>query len=238
MRSPENEELRRPREGLQKNAIATDWILLFEQLRRSGIGERQQLTGAGHGPDVGLQYHGPLGFKRPDQVAMHIGERLDQNIHLAAAAQADRPGEVVAHAVVKQAGGLAFEDGLRLLEDLAFEASAADRAGDFSRLADRHPRAGRPGSAAPGTDHGRHRDRVTGAQPRVDLAHDITHVSKCSQPCRASYPAAPVRKPTRRREFGVERDGGLPFRAAGRRAPRDWRDCGPAESRRRRAVPP
>ena len=132
MGSSEDEELRRSREGLEKNAIATNWILLLEQLGRSGIGGREQLTGAGPGADIGLQHHRSLGFQGADQLAMDVGERLDQNVHLAAAAQADRPGEVIAHAVVKQAGRLAFEDGLRLLENLPFETPAADRAGDLS----------------------------------------------------------------------------------------------------------
>src|SRR2546430_17092098 len=38
MRSSEDEELRRPRERLEEGAIATNRILLLEQLGRSGIG--------------------------------------------------------------------------------------------------------------------------------------------------------------------------------------------------------
>src|SRR5438128_1381514 len=74
---------------------------------------------------------------------MHRRERFDQHIDLAAAAQPNGPGQVVTDAVVKQAGRLALEDRLRLLEDFPLETAAADGTGDLARLADRHPGAGR-----------------------------------------------------------------------------------------------
>src|SRR5207253_4818262 len=112
---------------------------------------------------------------------MHIGERFDQHVDFAPAAQPNRPGKVIADPVVKQGGRLAFEDGLRLFEDLALEASTADRPRDLSGLADRHPRPGWARRAPPGTDDGRDRYRIAGVEPGLDIAHDIAHVSKRSE---------------------------------------------------------
>src|SRR5437868_6043563 len=155
---------------------------------------------------------------------MHIGERFDQHVDFAPAAQPNRPGKVIADPVVKQGGRFAFEDGLRLFEDLALETSTADRPRDLSGLADGHPRPGWARRAPPGTDDGRDRYRIAGVEPGLDIAHDIAHVSKCSfvrplpAPASAAGPGA-----------------GSPSRAAARRAPRDWRGCAPAGSRRQTA---
>ena len=212
MRSSKDEELRRPREGFEERAIATNRILLVEQVGYSGIRGRQQLTGAGRGTNVGLQHDGPLGLEGADQVAMHPGERLDQHVHLAPATQTDGPGEVIAHAVVKQAGGLTFEDGLCLLEDLAFETSAADRARDLPGLADGHARAGRPGRTPPCADHGCHRHRVAAVEPRRHFGHDIAHIQSLGQALKPRSQAVAT--------TGVCRRTGRRFAVSSRSAPR------------------
>src|SRR5438445_13713805 len=106
---------------------------------------------------------------------MHRRERLDQHVDLAAAAQPNGPGQVVTDAVVKQAGRLALEDRLRLLEDFPLETAAADGTGDLARLADRHPGAGRPRGAPPRADDGGDGHRVASLQPRLDVGHDVAH---------------------------------------------------------------
>src|SRR5690242_17936184 len=101
-----------------------------------------------------------LGRHGGHEIAMHLTKWLNQHIDFAAAAEADRPGQVVADPVVKEAGRLSLKDRLGLLEDLALQTSAADRTGDLSRLADGHPGSRRPWRTAPGADHRRDRHRV------------------------------------------------------------------------------
>src|SRR5207245_11303056 len=91
---------------------------------------------------------------------MHRRERLDQHVDLAAAAQPNGPGQVVTDAVVKEAGRLALEDRLRLLEDFALETAADDRTGDLARLNDRNRGAG----------------RQRGTLPRVATGGDVSQV--------------------------------------------------------------
>src|SRR5712692_9467017 len=100
---------------------------------------------------------------------MHLGERLDEHVDLAAATQADGPGQVVADPIVKEGGRFPRQYRLCLLEDLALETPTADGTGDLSRLADGHPGAGGAGRTPPGADHGRDGDRVAAVQPRLDL---------------------------------------------------------------------
>src|SRR5205807_10224735 len=133
--------------------------------------------------------HRTLGGQRGHEIAMHRTEGLDEHIDLAAAAQADRPGEVVAHAVVKEAGRFPAEDRLRLFENLAFETAAADRSCDLPRPADGHPGSGGPRRTPPGADHRRDRHRVALLEPRLDVGHDVAHNSKCSA---LSFPSPAV----------------------------------------------
>src|SRR6202165_4493243 len=108
---------------------------------------------------------------------MPLAERLDEHVDFSAAAQPDVPREVVADAVVKQAGRFALEDRLGLLEALALEAATAHGTGDLARLADRHPGAGGPRGAPPGADHRREGHRVAAVQPRLDVGHDVAHAT-------------------------------------------------------------
>src|ERR1700737_3201951 len=116
-----------------------------------------------------------LGLQGGHEVAMHLGEWLDEDIDFTPAAQADGPGKVVADAVVKQASGLSLQDRLRLLEDLPLETPAADATGDLSGLADRPPRPCGPRGASPGADHGGDRDGIARRQPGLDVIHDVAH---------------------------------------------------------------
>src|SRR5438876_11875739 len=103
---------------------------------------------------------------------MHRRERLDQHVDLAAAAQPNGPGQVVTDAVVKEAGRLALEDRLRLLEQFSLETAAADGTGDLARLADRHPGAGRPRGAPQRADDGGDGHRGASLQPRRGVGPD------------------------------------------------------------------
>ena len=139
MRAAEDEELRRARERFQEGAVLADRVLPVEKVGNGRIGRRQELARARALTDVRLQHHRVLGRQRGHEIPMHRTKGLDEDIDFAATAEANRPGEVVADPVVKEAGRLSVEDRLRLLEDLALETSPADRPGNLSRLADGHP---------------------------------------------------------------------------------------------------
>ena len=101
MRSAEDEELRRTRERLEKPAFASFGGFPAQQALRPCIRRRDQLSRARPLVERGLENHRPLLIERADQVVMRLAERFDQHVNLTAAAETDRPGQVVADPVMK-----------------------------------------------------------------------------------------------------------------------------------------
>src|SRR5438552_17207667 len=139
MRAAEDEELRRARERFQEGAVLADRVLPVEKVGNGRIGRRQELARARALTDVRLQHHRVLGRQRGHEIPMHRTKGLDEDIDFAATVEADRPGEVVADPVVKEAGRVSVEDRLRLLEVLALESSDVVRPRYLSTLTDCDP---------------------------------------------------------------------------------------------------
>ena len=130
-------------------------------------------------------------------------EGLDEDVDLAAAGEADRPGLLVGDPVGQQPRRAVGEHLGRGDGDVALDAAAGDGAVELAALGDGELRADRPrGRAARGHD-GRQRDAVAPRPPALDRLGELAHAPRVPGTCAL---LALVRPPGRRR----------PPRAAGR----------------------
>ena len=98
---------------------------------------------------------GPLGFHRLCDRRHELGvQRVDEDVHGAAAGEADLEGLVVGDAVGQQPGRAAREHGLSLLVHRGLDAAAGDGAGDLAPLGDGEHGARVAGRGALGADDG------------------------------------------------------------------------------------
>src|SRR5207302_104795 len=102
VRAAEDEELRGSRKRLQEGTVPAYRVLPVEEVGDARVRRRQQCTRARRLTDVRLQDDRMLGLQGGHEVAMRLREWLDEHVDFATTAQADRPGEVVADAVVKE----------------------------------------------------------------------------------------------------------------------------------------
>src|SRR5690606_9559276 len=163
-------------------------------------------------------------------------DRLDVDLELAAAGEADLPGLLVGHAVVEQLGRGAGHDLERLLDHGALDAAARDRADHLAGIVDAELAADRSRRRSPGADHGRHRDPVTGVLPRSQLLQDLVvfvHRARSSirSPATFLFRRPPVKPAT------GARIAGLPLLSAGRPCSGAAGPYCAARGQRRRARP-
>ena len=121
---------------------------------------------------------------------------LDEHVDLAAAGQADAPGEVVVDPVREELGLAGLEHGLGALEDVALDASAGHRAAHLPRLGDRQARAERPRRRAAGADDRCDHDLLAGLEPALHLGQDLLHAA-----CLLSMPASTAASSSRLRRL-------------------------------------
>src|SRR5439155_26823442 len=88
---------------------------------------------------------------------------LDEDVDLAAAGQADRPGLLVRDPVGEELGLRACEHRLRLLVDLVLDTAAGNRPGELPLLRDRELRADRARRGGTRGDHGGQRHLLVAA---------------------------------------------------------------------------
>src|SRR5712692_2809743 len=138
---------------------------------------------------LSLQDNRMLGLECGHQLAMHVAERLDQDVDLAAAGEPDSPGQVVANAIVKKLRRGSLQDGLSLLEDFTFQAAATDRTGNLATGADRHPGARRPRRTTPRADHRGQSNPIARREPGPDVSENVPHRPKSSPPILDGFPS-------------------------------------------------
>ena len=165
---------------------ASRWIRLTG---RFPAGERGGVWGTGRFPTLsGRRGHaGETWFPRerePKASVAHSVDPLEKDVDLAAARQADAPGEIVLDAVREELRLAAREHLLGVLEDVALDAAAGDRAAHLPRLGDREAGADRTRRRAARRDDGGDDDLLAVLLPAVDLGKDLFHAA-----CLLSIPA-------------------------------------------------
>src|SRR6187431_1539423 len=121
---------------------------------------------------------------------------LEEHVDLAAARQADAPGEVVLDAVREELRRAGREHLLGVLEDVALDAAAGDGAAHLPRLGDREARADGARRRATGRDDGGDDDLLAVLLPAVDLGKDLFHAA-----CLLSIPASTAPSSSRLRRL-------------------------------------
>src|SRR5579859_222853 len=118
---------------------------------------------------------------------------LDEDLHLAAAGEADVPGLLVGHAEIEQLR-LARADGVECALDYgAFDAAAGDGADEAALVVDRQLGADRPGRGAPGGDDGGERHAAPGPVPLGRFAQDLVGIAHGGRFLQAALLAGVVR---------------------------------------------
>ena len=110
-------------------------------------------------------------------------EGLDEDVDLAAAGQADRPGLLVLDPVGQEPGRAFGEHLGRGHGDVALDAAAGDRAMELAALRDRQLRADRPRGRAPRGHDGRQRDAVAPRPPGLDRLSELAHAPSVPGAC-------------------------------------------------------
>ena len=108
-------------------------------------------------------------------VSRNLGKRLDEDVDLPAAGQADLPRLVVGDPVGKKPRLAGREHLLSLDGDVALDAAAGDRAEELALFGDDQLRGDRPRGGAAGRDHRRKRNPVAASEPAPGLLKDVVH---------------------------------------------------------------
>ena len=135
---------------------------------------RNQLRLAGR--QVRSERRGLVAIQHPDELPVHLAERLHENLDVTAARQPDLERHVVGHAEGGDLRRARLQDLLPLLKNGALDAPVRNRAGHLARAGDQHLRTERPRARAPRLDHRRDGDVLAVARPLVELLKYFSHL--------------------------------------------------------------